>query len=249
MGSISRLLFFFAIAPAFMGCSDATSSIDKSGSADSVTSIPEALTKTLQWSGYTWNIRSGYGMAGPNNWGATSASVYVDNTNSLNLAVKKIGGKWYSSEVFLQKSLGYGTYEFFLKNRSDIIDSNLIEGLFLYQDDTHELDIEWSKWGVPNGANNGDFAAQGVNADNLNWQQSIAPGNWHKARIIWSPGSVRYQVETNSAIVKDWTITDVNAFIPGGETVHINNWQLLGRAPLNGLASIMTLVSFTFTPL
>lgn len=219
------------------------------GAPDSpIGASPHALT--LGWSGYTWTVKNGAGLGpGPNNWSSSAGSVFVDGTDSLNLVVRKIGNKWSCAEVYLPTSLGYGTYEFLVKNRSDTIDKNLVEGLFLYADDTHELDIEWSRWGSANNPNNGDFAAQGAPGDFTYWHQDIPAGAWHKARIAWTPASVRYQIEINSTVTQDWTVTGANNFAPRAERVHINNWLFRGRAPSNGAASTMTLASFTFTPL
>ncbi len=208
--------------------------------------VSQALT-TITWSGYTWNVKNGNGLGpGPNNWRDASDTVWIDGTGSLNLKVQKIAGVWYCAEVYLPSSLGYGTYEFFLKNRSDIINKNLVEGLFLYQDDTHELDIEWSKWGNGSNPNNGDFGVQP--SDFRYWHQDIVAGNWHKERIIWSPTQVEFQVETNSVIVQDWVYTGPNNFVPGLEVTHINNWLFQGKPPSNNTSSTMTLVSFTYTP-
>jgi len=213
--------------------------------------VSQALT-TLSWSGRTWNVKSGAGMGpGPNNWSDSSGSVWVDGTGSLNLRVRKISGKWNCAEVWLPAGLGRGTYEFFIKTRTDIIDRNLVNGFFLYQDDTHELDVEWSRWGNASNPNNGDFGIQPSTFQY--WSQAIVSGNWQKDRIIWTasdggPDQVRFQVETGSAIVQDWTQSLPETIDPDLALVHINNWMFQGMAPSNGAASTLTLASFTFTP-
>lgn len=230
-----------------MGASDDPESSDGS---ERVGSVAQALT-TLSWSGYTWNIKSGSGMGpGPNSWSDSTGSVWVDGTDSLNLKVRKIGGVWHCAEVWLPDALGHGTYEFFIKSRTDIIHKNLVNGFFLYQDDTHELDVEWSRWGVGNNPNNGVFGIQPSTFQY--WHQDIVPGSWQKDRIIWttdgSTDQVEYQVETDSVVVQSWTQTIPAGVIPdpAQALVHINNWMFQGKPP--GSATTLTLASFTFTP-
>jgi len=232
-----------------------TDRADRPSAPDSVGQVSQALT-TVSWSGYTWNVKSGLGLGpGPNNWDASTSTVWVDATGSLNLLVHKVGtggnAKWYCGEVWLPSGLGRGTYEFLVKTRSDTIDRNLVNGFFLYQDDTHELDVEWSKWGNATNVNNGDFGIQPSTFKY--WHQDIVSGNWHKERIIWTavdggPDQVRFQVETNSVVVQDWTQTLPTAVDPALALVHINNWMFQGKAPSNGASELLTLASFTFTP-
>jgi hypothetical protein len=220
-------------------------------SPEPVASQSQGLT-TLNWSGYTWNVKQCTACGpGPNNFDSSSKTVWIDSTGSLNLSVHKASGKWYCGEVWLPTALGHGTYEFFIKTRTDIINQNLVNAGFLYQDDTHELDVEWSRWGNASNPNNGDFAIQP--SPIKYWHQDIVSGNWQKDRIIWTTtdgGSdqVEFQVETNSIIVQDWVQTLTTPVDPSLALAHINNWMFQGKPPTDGATEVMTLVSFTFTP-
>ncbi len=110
-----------------------------------------AAAGTIDFSGYTWTVKSGYNGPGPNNWDSSENSVFLDTQNQLHLKVINTNGAWTSSEVYLPSSLGYGNYEWDTDSRVDQIDPNLVLGLFMYQDDAHELDIEFSKWTDPLG--------------------------------------------------------------------------------------------------
>jgi len=102
---------------------------------------------TIDFAGKTWNVKNGNGGPGPNNWGNTDQDVSVDSAG-LHLKVSQHADdqKWYSSEVYLPASLGYGKYTFDIDSRADLFDKNLVAAPFLYQDDTHEIDIEHSFW-------------------------------------------------------------------------------------------------------
>lgn len=51
------------------------------------------------------------------------------------------------------KSYGYGVYAFTVQKGYENIDPNAVIALFTYLDDTHEIDIEISKWGNRNSDN------------------------------------------------------------------------------------------------
>ena len=112
----------------------------------------------IQWSGYTWEVKnSGSSKWGPgqNYWSADNRDVWVDEKGRLHLKVVKRNGKWYSTEVINEKTLGYGTYRFFITGRPDKIDPNLVLGFFTYDEDSsdakekkyREIDIEFARWG------------------------------------------------------------------------------------------------------
>lgn len=245
--------FKYAIAAlALLALASCSSGAPPGPGPENTDRVSQALT-TISWSGYAWNVKSGAGLGpGPNNWDSSSSTVWIDSTGSLNLLVHKVAGKWYCAEVWLPTGLGHGTYEFFVKTRTDVIDKNLVNGFFLYQDDTHELDVEWSRWGNGSNPNNGDFGIQPSTFQY--WHQDIASGNWQKDRIIWTtdplggPDKVEFQVETNSIVVQDWVQTLPAAIDPALALVHINNWMFQGHPPSNGSSEVLTLVSFTFTP-
>ncbi len=106
---------------------------------------------TLTFSGYKWNVRSGVGGPGPNNW--RNANVWVDVNGYLHLKLSYLNGKWYAAELTSQKFFGFGTYQFQVVGRMDQFDRNIVLGLFNYPtaaigpDGTNEIDIEYSHWG------------------------------------------------------------------------------------------------------
>jgi hypothetical protein len=61
-------------------------------------------------------------------------------------------GHWYCTEIFSTQSFGYGRYAFTLTSRSELLDKNVILGLFTWDDPVpeynyREIDIEFSRWG------------------------------------------------------------------------------------------------------
>jgi hypothetical protein len=64
-----------------------------------------------------------------------------------------------TAELTSTQTFGYGTYVFYTMSRVDTLDKNAVLGLFTYKDDSHEVDIEFSKWGIAD-LNNGWFTVQ-----------------------------------------------------------------------------------------
>ncbi len=103
----------------------------------------------VQWSGYTWIVKSGIELGpGPNNWASELSTVWVDNEGNLHLKILKISNKWYCSEIISLQSFGYGEYSFEVCTNVENLDKNIVLGLFTYQDDKKEIDLEFSRWGV-----------------------------------------------------------------------------------------------------
>lgn len=84
-----------------------------------------AAGRVLEWSGYTWNVRSSHGALsgpGPNYFSDSAAAVSVDSAGLLSLSLVPMGSAaagsprdgpgWSCAEVVLNATLGYGTYTF-----------------------------------------------------------------------------------------------------------------------------------------
>ncbi len=129
--------------------------------------MAQIMPRTIQFSGRTWSVKTsnqGKVGPGPNYFSDTNESVWVDTDGFLHIKVRKIGANWNSAQVVLNESLGYGRYILYAASRIDLLDKNLVLGIFTYDNSApqavyRELDIEISKWG--NGDNNnGQFVVQ-----------------------------------------------------------------------------------------
>src|SRR5688572_27783321 len=72
---------------------------------------PHAAAVSLDFAGRTWNIKQSTSPVGPgpNRFSANPNDVWVDAAG-LHLTIHKYSNVWYSTEVILNESLGYGTY-------------------------------------------------------------------------------------------------------------------------------------------
>lgn len=206
-----------------------------------------ASTQTINFSGYTWTVRSGFYAPGPNNWSNDPRDVFVDAGGRLHLSVVNRNGVWYSSEVSLPSSLGYGTYEFDISTGVDRIDPNLIAAPFLYQDDTHEIDIEYTRWSDPTAPNTWMTVqpSSPTSETNFTTNQGTNPVT---ARIEWTPDHITLSTMQNNAALNSWTYSGTNNFTPGNERLHINFWQNKGWTPINNSTNEFIVDAMRFTP-
>ena len=102
---------------------------------------------TIQFAERTWFVRTGNGPPGPNHWSDSPQNVWVDGNGALHLKIRYSGGTWYCSEVSSQNTTRYGMHRFYADCRLDSLDRNVVVGLFLYANDTTEVDMEFAKWG------------------------------------------------------------------------------------------------------
>jgi hypothetical protein len=126
---------------------------------------------SLEFAGRTWNIKKSNSPVGPgpNRFSNLASDVWSD-TAGLHLSIHKHGAFWYSTEVILTESLGYGTYVVQTNSRQDILNSNATFGAFTWDtfgDDpeipdwpNREIDIEDSRWGDAGSPTNSQFVVQ-----------------------------------------------------------------------------------------
>lgn len=224
------------------------------GSVGANYSANAAILDNIEFAGRTWTVKSGNGGPGPNNWGNTDQDVFVDGSGlHLKVSQHEDDQKWYSSEVYLPTSLGYGKYTFDINSRVDLFDKYLVAAPFLYQDDTHEIDIEHSLWGGETDGKNLFYTVQPY--DKSGNQQSITSvfsDNVFQDIIDWQPDKIIFSTKQNGNEISSFTYTSstdssTNNFNPGNELVHINFWQYKGTNP-SVTSSEFIVSNFAFDP-
>ncbi|MCW4028951.1 MAG: hypothetical protein NWE92_04815 [Candidatus Bathyarchaeota archaeon] len=215
----------------------------------------------IKWSGYTWLVRNSNEKAtnpGPNYWSNSTQNVWLDSNGYLHLKITQRNGKWYCAEVTCTQPLGYGTYAFYTIGRIDQLDQNVVLGLFAYKDDTHEIDIEFAKWGDASYPNSW-FSVQpppfiaGVNQKTFNLKLY---GSYTTHYFTYKPQSVyfetfagHYPVGTEPASNVIAKLTCNKSVDLGDAKANINFWLYRGNAPSNGQPVEVVIKSFQFIPL
>lgn len=115
-------------------------------------------TRTLNWSGQAWTVRSSTGPEGPgeNLWSSSTSSVWVDSSNFLHLKLRRdSNNRWLAAELYTNQTFKYGTFTWKIEGPTSspngVLDPNVVLGLFTYKDSdfNNEIDIELARWGDP----------------------------------------------------------------------------------------------------
>ena len=204
---------------------------------------------TVEFSGYTWRVK-GPGLYGPgyNRFCNFPSCVWVDAQDRLHLTVQNLSGNWYSTEVTIEDALGYGDYILTTQGRLDLLDPQVVLGIFLWQygpcwDDGYlwwnpynEIDIEYSRWGNPS-SDLGQFVAQPYDyPGNINrFDATFAEGEVVSHAMRWLSDRVEYRVwrggpddESAANMIHSWTYTGPHIPRPEQPRMHLNLWKLDG---------------------
>ncbi len=217
----------------------------------------------LEFSGYQWRTKTTHTRYGPGpNYFSDDEGIWVDGQERLHMQITQIEGRWHCAEVISEESFGYGTYRFYIDNRTDDLDSNVVLGLFTWSDEPaynhREIDVECSRWGDTSiNSKNTQFVVQPYNLPGRMTRFKLMPSvdkSLHS--FAWTKDNVSFQsVEGHNAIpidsrkvIKQWTCTKG---IPraGGENARINLWLVEGKAPKNNGRLEVIISKFEFIPL
>ncbi len=215
---------------------------------------------TINFSGYTWwieNTNNQLVNPGPNYWSNSPQNVWVDTNGYLHLKITYSNGRWYCPEVTCTQTFGYGLYTYYLASRIDNFDKNIVAGLFARIDDTHEVDIEFSKWGLSN-YQNSRYAIQPapyVENQNTHTFNTVLYGDYTTQLFSWQPNSVYFEsIGGHYAPGTEPAGNVIQSFLSNrqvsaaGVKAHINLWLYNGLAPSNGAPVELIIKSFKYTP-
>ncbi|KAH3757203.1 glycoside hydrolase family 16 protein [Pelomyxa schiedti] len=218
---------------------------------------------SLAWSGYAWTQRDTHGVKsgpGPNYFCAANAYVESGTEGDLVMSVAPdpsdpTSRPYCCSEVYLSNALGYGTYSFGVNGAVEEftdVDRNIVLGLFLYKNDTLEIDIEFARWGaVSPSANNADYVNQPGGTGQIEmWKMTRGVANstheftWTSNKISWVATD-----DSTGTTVHSWSSSVPPIPQSSDElVVHINFWMMSGLTPAQK-TTYAKLSRFSFTPL
>ena len=210
-----------------------------------------AVARTLNWSGYAWDVRNqGLSEPGPNTWSDSPANVVLDGSSLVLSIAKDAAGRWNSAEIDNQRHLGYGTYRWVVETDLSTIDGYEVLGMFTWGDvppSNNEIDIEAARWGNlawPSGSGTvwQDFDRDRSQEKTFSYSNRPPYVN----QFTWEPGRVTYRItDATGAVLFDWVVTS-GVPAPSTEVPMINYWRFENRAP--AAPKSIRLSSFTFTP-
>jgi hypothetical protein len=216
--------------------------------------------KQLLFAGHQWQVRGqGKSGPGPNFWSEKNA--YLDGENMV-ISIANDGTNLNCAEVSLPSALGFGKYEFTIgadvSNLADD-DAHVVFGLFIYKDDSHELDIEFARWGAgpdKKWTTNADYVVQPNPGGNSSKAQlwTMPAGYNHTVHTVdWTQDRVKFSstpVGSPDNILSAWQYSD-RTLIPSadGMLVHLNLWLFNPTTVSPQFPGVRGIISdFKFTP-
>jgi hypothetical protein len=222
-----------------------------------------AAAKTLHFAGLDWTVKEGHGLGpGPCDW--KESNVFVDAGGDLHLRISHDGGSWSCAEVESVRSLGFGTYQWWVTGEIDTLDPNVVLGLFNYPppevgpDGTNEIDIEIAKWGIPD-APNLNFTVWPARAPippaGATFHFSLA-GTDTTQRFTWASKSIYFQSlnghrDDNRSPIGRWKLAPpfpARRIPQHPIPVHMNLWLVDGKPPTDGREVEIVIHGFTYKP-
>ena len=119
---------------------------------------------SLKFSGYDWGVRMIANDKGGTNNLFDRENAWTDASGALHMEIKKKSGRWSCAEIFLNRSLGYGTYSVTVRDTSHL-EPAAVFTMYTFEDSAgehhyREMDVEVSRWGDAANKNNAQYVVQ-----------------------------------------------------------------------------------------
>jgi hypothetical protein len=177
-----------------------------------------APTKPLKFSGYDWDVRTVSSNRGGLENLYDPDNAWTDANGALHLRITHRSGSWYCAQVALNRSLGYGTYIFRVRDASHL-ESAAVFSMYTF-DEWHgdqyyrEMDVEMSRWGDAANPNNAQYAIQPFYVPG-NVYQFKAPAGPLTYTMRWKSGSVAFTTTRSSRDDTAGTVVAEHEFTAG----------------------------------
>jgi hypothetical protein len=203
------------------------------GAVAAVKSVPgeqweQSGPRTLQFSGYEWQVRNVASNRGGRRNYYDSANAWTDSSGFLHLRITQNAGRWSCAEVKLTRSLGYGSYHFVVREISHL-EPAVVLSMFTWDDSDadqnhREMNIELARWGDA-GNKNAQYVVQPFYVPANVLRFSAPPGALtHSFR--WESGKAAFRTVRGVATTDGSNAVAEHTFTsgvpsPGGESIHL----------------------------
>src|SRR5258708_9787915 len=155
-----------------------------------------APTGSLKFSGYDWGVRMTASDKGGKNNLYDLENAWTDASGALHMQIKKKSGSWSCAEIFLNRSLGYGTYSVTVRDTSHLEPASAFSMLTFdesaSEDRFREMDIEVHGRGDAANKNNAQYAIQPFYSPG-NQFPFAAPSGGLTYVLRWEPGHATFK--------------------------------------------------------
>jgi hypothetical protein len=155
-----------------------------------------APTRSLKFSGYDWGVRMIASDKGGTNNLYDAENAWTDASGALHMQIKKKSGSWSCAEIFLNRSLGYGTYSVTVRDTSHLEPAAAFS-MFTFDESAsehhfREMDVEVHGRGDAENKNNAQYAIQPFYSPG-NVFPFAAPSGTLTYVLRWEPGHATFK--------------------------------------------------------
>ena len=161
-----------------------------------------APTGSLKFSGYDWGVRMIESDKGGLSNLYDAENAWTDKMGALHMQIKQKAGRWSCAEIFLNRSLGYGTYSVTVRDTSHLEPAAAFS-MFTFDDSAseqhfREMDVEVGGRGDAANRNNVQYAIQPLYIpDNL--FAFASPGGALTFVLRWESGHATFKTFRRSS--------------------------------------------------
>jgi hypothetical protein len=207
-------------------------------------------SKLLTFAGYNWIVKTSTSPIGPGPNIFDAYGPFVDSSGALHLQIVKTKRAWESSEVILNRSLGYGTYRWTVEGPVATLDPNVVFALFTYDatktpPSNGEIDFEASRFARAKDHTNAQYVVQPYEKRGNLLRISLPKSNVTTYVMMWRPGRVTFSADS----LPQWTNDSSSVPTSSTEQVHMSLWLFRGQRPSNQKPVSVKVTGFQFTPL
>lgn len=228
--------------------------------ADAVAPL-RTVPREIEFGGQQWRIKSSDDPVdpGPNYWSASPDAVWVDE-EGLHLSIDRAGDRWYATEIFTRRPVGYGTYTFTVDSDVTGYDPHVVAGFFTWDTSPEayhrEIDIEFAAWGRETGTWFQYVVQPYTDSGRLHVFDPKLRGSYTTHRIVWTPQRLEFSsyhgsidpdaLDAEEQLISRW-VYGAPPPTEGRVRFRINLWLFEGTAP--DCRTELTVKSFSFIPL
>jgi hypothetical protein len=209
-----------------------------------------ASSRLLNFAGYEWTVKNSTYPIGPGPNIFDVDGPFVDSSGALHLQIVKTRAGWQSSEVILDRTLGYGTYRWSVEGPVSTLDPNVVFALFTYDaaitpPANGEIDFEASRFAKAKDRTNAQYVVQPYEKQGNLRRITLPKRNVTTYVMTWLPGRVIFSADS----LPSWTNSSSSVPKNSTEQVHMSLWLFRGLRPSNGKPVSVKVTHFQFTPL
>lgn len=168
MNKVLRLSIVFSIGLSFLVSCKQSTPPEPSVNTEQAGRVGDSI----RFAGLDWTVKvheTGQWGPGPNFFSGSEQDITIDSNGYMHMKIVNRDGKWFSTEVGCDQSMGYGSYIWTLEANLEEIPENIVLGLFTWDyntfqsDANSEVDIEISKWGDKTDLRTLQYGVQPIN--------------------------------------------------------------------------------------